>query len=210
MAFTDEQERVILNAIFNDATASNADLAKLADITATAAELSVLHGATLSTAELNILDNATLSTAELNILDNCTATYHDINAGSAVPHAPVFTMTKAAGAENVANFTYTVKDPGGTALTHCAWLMLWLSDSAAGEGVTSHAPDELAILSSKGVIISEFVSNSCALVQTTNAGELSFAITDTHKTLYKICLQSLRGEQICIDQIAVADYGAGG
>ena len=194
MAFSEEQENIIKSRLFGDGTVVDTDLAKLADITASAAEL-------------NILDNATLSTAELNILDNCTATYHDLNAGSTVPHAPAFTVVKSAGAANVANLAYTVKDPGGTALTHSAWLMLWLSDSAAGVGVTSHAPDELAIIGAAGSILTEFVSNSCALVQCKNDGTLSIAITDTHKTLYKVCLQSLRGEQISIDTLVLADYG---
>lgn len=163
---------------------------------------------TASAAELNKLDNATLDTAELNKLDGFTGTYHDLNAQATIPYAPSFSVVKTAGASNVANLAYTIKDPGGTALTHCAWLMLWLSDSAAGAGTTSHAPDQLAIVSSKGIILSEFVTDVAALVQCTNAGEFNIAITDTHKTLYKVCLQSLNGESISIDTLVTGDYGA--
>jgi microcystin-dependent protein len=65
--------------VLDGATATTADLNKLAAVTSSAAELNVLDGATATTADLNKLAAVTATASELNLMDGVTASTAELN-----------------------------------------------------------------------------------------------------------------------------------
>jgi microcystin-dependent protein len=65
--------------VLDGATATTADLNKLAAVTSSAAELHVLDGATATTADLNKLAAVTATASELNLMDGVTASTAELN-----------------------------------------------------------------------------------------------------------------------------------
>lgn len=175
-------------------------------VTATAAELNALHSQGVVAADAAKLHALTASAAELNILDNATCTYHDLNANKEIPFD--YTLTPAAGAANVCEVTIQAKDPGGTNIAHVVPLLVWLSDAATGAGLTGHAADALGVKAASGALLNALTANQVLLIQTLANGSAVIQITDTHKSLFKVCVQSLQGETPTIATLIAGNYGA--
>jgi len=65
--------------VLDGATATTADLNKLAAVTSSAAELNILDGTTATAADLNKLAAVTATAAELNLMDGVTASTTELN-----------------------------------------------------------------------------------------------------------------------------------
>ena len=179
-------------------------------ITATAAELNKLAGtaAGLSASELSILDGVTASTAELNILDNCTAAYTDLNSTKGKPYS--FTMTPGAGAENICEVAIICKGPdGSTNVARPVPLLVWLSDAATGAGLTSTAASGTVQAKAGSVDLAVLAAKKALIVQTSASGNYTLEITDSAKTLYYVCAQSLDGGPITPTLLITGNYGSG-
>ncbi len=160
-----------------------------------------------SAAELDILDGATLDTAELNKLDGVLSTQAEIDA--AAHDLPFdFTITPAAGAANVCEVTIQAADADGAAIAHVVELAVWLSDAASGAGFTAHAADTLAVKAASGQLVHALEANKALQIQTLADGSAVIQITDTHKTLYKVCVQSPNDETPTVATLVAENYGA--
>ena len=180
MTFSEAEENIIHERLFGDGTVTSTDLSKLADLTADA--------------------------AEINKLDGLAATKAELATVVGLPFD--YTITHAAGASTIVNVTIQAKDANGANVGHVVPLLVWLSDSAAGEGLTSTTPSGTVQAGASGVVLSALTAKKALLVQTTAAGVFILAITDTDKHEYVVCVQSLNGELITTHTLAGADYGA--
>lgn len=177
-------------------------------VTATAAELSKLAGTAsgLSASELSILDGVTASTAELNILDNCTAAYQDLNSTKGKPFS--FTMTPGAGAANICEVAIICKGPdGSTNVARPVPLLVWLSDAATGAGLTGTAASGTVQAKAGSVDLAVLAAKKALIVQTSASGNYTLEITDTAKTAFYVCAQSLDGGPITPTLLATENYG---
>lgn len=118
------------------------------------------------------------------------------------------TAAVAAGAANVAEVTITAKNANGKPVGPTAF-QLFLSDSAAGVGVTATTAsgavtDKTA--GTTGIVLGTLTSKKSLVVQTLAAGTYVLSITDTAKTLFKVCVQ-IDGIVFVVATLATASYG---
>jgi hypothetical protein len=114
-----------------------------------------------------------------------------------------------AGASNVATLKLTVKDGHGTALTTPTALIVYLSDSAAGEGHSATtASGTVTNVTSGGLVMGVLTAKQSQIVQTLADGTFNLQITDTAKTGFRVCAQLLNtGEVFVADALVTASYG---
>lgn len=232
MPFSAAEERVIRAKLLSDGVATVADLVAIRGATPSATELGFIDGVTAGTVAADkavvattnkhidtiaISDGGlklgsgagtavTATAAELNILDNCTAAYQDLNSVKGLPYS--FTLTPSAGAENVCEVAIVAKQPdGATSLTHVAALLVWLSDSATGAGLTTTSASGTVQAKSGSQDLAALTAKKCLLVQTTAAGLYTLEITDTAKTLFKVCVATLQGGVPTIATLIAGNYG---
>lgn len=118
------------------------------------------------------------------------------------------TQTAAAGAANVCEVTIQVVDKDNAPLAGRFFLDVWLSDSASGEGLTSHAADSLLVKAASGTKWLP-ANASYVRIQTKADGSAIVQITDTHKTLFNVCVQHALWTIPNVAAISAADkYGA--
>ena len=185
-----------------------ADYVKLHAITASAAEVNTLTSSAVSNADLVKLHAVTSSAAEMNLLTGATATAAEHNLLVGLPASVTFTY--AAGASNVAEVTLQAKNAAGTNMARACLLMVWLSDSSAGTGLTGTAASgAVAAKAASGTDMGILTAKKCWIVQTKTDGTYVLSITDTGKTTYYVCVAPLRGGAPSISRIlATGDYGA--
>lgn len=115
-------------------------------------------------------------------------------------------VVTAAGA-NVAEVAITVKDGAGNAVAAVHNLDVWLSDDAAGEGLTaSTASGTVQAKAASGTVLSAMVAKKALRVQTLKTGVFVLEITDTAKTAFKVCA-SVAGRTVVLATLAGASYG---
>lgn len=119
------------------------------------------------------------------------------------------TAAVAAGAANVSEVTITVKDVAGAAVTAPANIDLWLSDSAAGTGLTAtsasgNVTDKTA--GTTGIVLGTYTAKKALRVQTLADGTYVLSITDTSKTAFKVCV-GVGGKTVVVATLATASYG---
>lgn len=120
------------------------------------------------------------------------------------------TATAAAGATTVSNVTITVKDARGVAATVPIVLDVFLSDSTAGVGLTATtASGTVQAKSASGLVINALTAKKYIKVQTLADGTFVLEITDSAKTLFKVCaINPVTGKTIVLKTLITADYGA--
>ena len=119
----------------------------------------------------------------------------DVQAGGvlkvgsvAVPYS--VGMAAAAGASNVTEITFTVKDGAGNTIAGVFNLDIWLSDAATGEGLTATtASGAVAAKASSGTDLVTLVSKKALRVQTKATGVYVLSVTDSAKTAFYPCAQ---------------------
>lgn len=120
-----------------------------------------------------------------------------------------FTMTAAAGAANVSEVTIAAKDASGNAIAEPLVFDVWLSDDAAGEGLTgTSASGTVTAKSGGGTVMGTLTTKKALRVQTDANGEFVLEITDTAKTAFKVCAGIPgSGKAVVGITLATGDYG---
>lgn len=144
--------------------------------------------------------------SDLDKLTDIDATGAEINAVKGLPFG--YTVTPAAGAANVCEVTIQAKDANGDNLTHVAPLLVWLSDAATGAGLTGTTASGAVQAKAGSTDLGVLTAKKALLVQTSAAGVYVLSITDTAKTLFKVCVQSLSGGTPAIATLTADDYGS--
>jgi len=144
--------------------------------------------------------------ADLDKLASITVTDDEINAVAGLPAN--FTITPAAGASTVCEITIQANDANNDKLTHVAPLLVWLSDDAAGVGLTTTAASGNVQAKAGSTDLSALTAKKALLVQTSATGVYVLSITDSSKTLFKVCVQSLGGGVPAVATLTTDDYGA--
>jgi len=144
--------------------------------------------------------DVTASIAEVSALNGVTASAAELNMVDGLATAPV--ITAAAGAANVANITIT------TGVARVQPLLIWLSDSATGEGLTGTAASgTVQAKANSGTVLGSLTAKKCLLVQTLATGVFVLEITDTGKTQNKVCVSTPMGEMPTIYSVLTANFG---
>lgn len=115
-----------------------------------------------------------------------------VQVGSGVSPDTI-TFSPAAGAANVCNVTITVKDntdPTGVALASSRAVLVWLSDATTGIGVTATTASG-TVTATTGTDMVDLTAKKVKIIQTNASGVIVLAITDTAKTLFKVCATPL-------------------
>ena len=147
---------------------------------------------------------------DLAKLADVTVTAAQINNVEILTGLPFdYTITPAAGAENVCEVTIQAKDVNGVNVSHTVPLMVWLSDAASGVGLTSTSASGAVAAKAGSQDLAVLTAKKALLVQTSAAGAYVLSITDTAKTLFKVCVQSLNGELCTVGALVAGDYGVG-
>lgn len=135
----------------------------LADLPDRAAALSNL-GVTSSAAELNILDGVTATAAELNLTDGAVATVTIALAASATTDGM--------------DITITAKDAAGATLESANELVMFMSESATGLGLTgdTYSGD---LTAGTGKILGTMTAKKCWLIQTHTTGIFVGTLVDS-------------------------------
>lgn len=117
-------------------------------------------------------------------------------------------MAAAAGAANVTEVTITVKDAANNTVAAVHHMDVWLSDDAAGEGLTgTSASGTVTAKAASGAVLSTYTTKKALRVQTLKTGVFVLEITDTAKTAFKVCA-SLNGKAVVGLTLATGNYGA--
>lgn len=113
----------------------------------------------------------------------------------------------AAGAANISDVTFRVRDGAGNVLTGVFSFQVSLSDAATGAGLTATtASGTVQAASGGGTVLSTLVAKKAFLVQTNASGAFVLEITDTAKThFYPVA--TLNGAVIVGAQLQTSDYG---
>jgi predicted RecA/RadA family phage recombinase len=116
-------------------------------------------------------------------------------------------MAAAAGAANVTEVTITVKDAANNTVAAVHHMDVWLSDDAAGEGLTgTTASGTVTNKAASGIVLSTYTAKKALRVQTLKTGVFVLEITDTAKTAFKVCA-SLNGKAVVGLTLATGNYG---
>jgi hypothetical protein len=234
MTFSENEERIIREKMMGDGVATTADLVAIRGATPSATELGYIDGVTAGTVLANkavvaganrhidalVVSNgglalgsgagtAILATAnELNILDDCTASAAAINTLKPLP--VTFTLTPSAGAENICEVAIVGKKAdGATSLTNVAPVLVWLSDAVSGAGLTGTSTTGTVQAKSGSQDLAVLTAKKALLVQLSAAGLYTLEITDSAKTLFKVCVQPLTGGPISTVTLTAENYGSG-
>ena len=132
-----------------------------------------------------------------------------LNIGGAAVLPVTFGFSPAAGSTNVANVTITPKDGKGNTLTGVRSLEVWLSDSAAGAGLTATtASGTVQAKSGEGTVLTALTAKKHIALQTKAAGTFVLEITDSAKTGFYVCVKNpLTGLAAVSAQLLSANYG---
>lgn len=112
-----------------------------------------------------------------------------------------------AGASNVALVTITVTDPKGNAIAYPQNFDLWLSDSAAGVGLTATTASGAVAKGANGADLGDLTAKKMKRVQTDATGLYQLSITDTAKTHFNVCVDIGKGP-VVVASLVTASYGA--
>lgn len=120
------------------------------------------------------------------------------------------TITPAAGTpgSNISLVSIQVQDGGGNNLAFPTNMDVFLSDSAAGVGLTATAASGAVAAGASGTDFGDYLAKKAKYVQTTAAGLYILSITDVAKTGFYVCV-NLPGQAkpIVSAQLIAANYG---
>lgn len=116
----------------------------------------------------------------------------------------------AASTANVCDIALSLKDGHGNAVAKSVPLIIWLSDDAAGTGLsTTSASGTVQAKSASGADFGILTAKKALIVQTKIDGTYTLEITDTSKTGFYVCAQiPFTGFTAASRQLVTADYGA--
>ena len=119
-------------------------------------------------------------------------------------------MSYSTGGTNVATVTFVEQDEAGNPVTGVHTLLVWLSDSASGHGLTTTSASGTVTAGEEGYDLVDLVDKKCLIVTTSGVAGIGYEldITDSAKTgFYPAC--SLLGSGVIIvgDQLVSGDYG---
>lgn len=100
-----------------------------------------------------------------------------------------FTMVQTQGAANIANVMLQLVDFEDRALLQVYNTRLWLSDATTGAGLTATTASGTVVVGTPGVDMFDLVSKKFKAIQTDATGRYQLIITDTAKTLFKVCVE---------------------
>lgn len=137
------------------------------------------------------------------------STAAQIDAAAAGASNLTLAFSVAAGASNVSEVTITVKDGAGATVAGVYNLDVWLSDAAAGAGLTgTTASGAVAAKAASGVDLLAYTAKKAIRVQTLATGVYILSITDTAKTGFYICGQAPgTGRAVVSAQLVAGSYG---
>lgn len=120
-----------------------------------------------------------------------------------------YTMVPAAAGANVSEITITARDLDGKIIAGVHQFELWLSDDADGQGHTaSTASGTVTAKSASGLVVHTQVAKKAMTVQTLKTGIFVLEITDTAKSLFKVCAKvDHTGQTIVGATLTAANYG---
>lgn len=111
-------------------------------------------------------------------------------------------------AANVSEVAITVVDSAGKAVAGVHNIDVWLSDDAAGEGLTaSTASGTVQAKAASGLVLSTYTAKKALRAQTLKTGVFTLEITDSAKTPFKVCAY-IGGKTVVVATLAAASYGA--
>lgn len=118
-------------------------------------------------------------------------------------------ITNAAGAANVTEITFQVRDSAGSDLAIVSNFDIWLSDASTGAGVTATAASGTTVAKTAcGEIADTQVTKKRFRVQTNASGLFTLQVTDTAKTLYYPCAEIPGvGRTVVGARLTTASYG---
>jgi hypothetical protein len=118
------------------------------------------------------------------------------------------TGAAAAGTANVTLVTLTVKDILGRIGPRVRNIMVYLSDSATGVGLTAITASGAVAAGASGIDLGDLTAKKSKLVQTTAAGVYILSITDTAKTAFVVCVDLGNGQSpLIVLTLATGNYG---
>lgn len=103
------------------------------------------------------------------------------------------TFTPAAGGANVCEVTIQLVDSDGAAAPYVYPILVYLSDSAAGEGLTATTASGAVAAKSGHQDLSALVAKKAILALTNAAGVYVLSITDSAKTAFRVCCAPVSG-----------------
>lgn len=119
------------------------------------------------------------------------------------------TFSASAGAANVCNVAISLKDANGALDLTGQPFKVWLSDSAAGLGLTATtASGTVRAKSASGYDLATLTTKKALLVQPLATGIYTLEITDTAKTLFYVVVQNeYTGQTFVSARLITANYG---
>lgn len=118
------------------------------------------------------------------------------------------TASAAAGAANVTNVTLTLKDMLGRTASKAKPLLVYLSDSAVGAGLTATSASGTVVAGASGADLGDLTAKKAKMVQTSAVGVYVLTITDTAKTAFNVCVDLLNGHgPHVVLTLATGNYG---
>jgi len=143
----------------------------------TGAEIDVESGGQLKLAGTAITSNA----AELNSLDGVATTWQ-----TDVLTAPTYTIGSEGG--NVINVLCSLNDISSTAIAESKSVLMYLSDSATGDGVTATAPDGDIAIGTDGTILFEHTADKIFQMWTETDGDFDVDIGEAAAGTWYMCV----------------------
>ena len=120
-----------------------------------------------------------------------------------------FTFAAAAGASTIVEVTITPKDLPGATKAGVGVFDVFLSDDAAGLGLTgTTASGTVTAKAASGVVMSTYTAKKDLRVQALASGVFILEITDTAKTGFYVCARLPSGLLSVSAQLVTGDYGA--
>ena len=118
------------------------------------------------------------------------------------------TGTAAPGTAGVTLVTLTVKDMLGRVGPKPRNIVVYLSDSAAGIGVSAVTASGAVAVGASGSDLVDHLAKKLKLVQTTALGVYILSITDTLKTPFVVCVDFGNGQPpLVVLTLAAGNYG---
>jgi hypothetical protein len=118
-------------------------------------------------------------------------------------------MVAAAAGANVCEVTISARDLDGNLIAGVHQFDIWLSDDADGQGHTATtASGTVQAKSASGTVVAAEVAKKAIRLQTLKTGIFVLEITDTAKSLFKVCAKApFTGKTVVGITLTAAQYG---
>ena len=117
----------------------------------------------------------------------------------------------AVGAEDHATITIEVRDKKGDLIGEVAPLLIYISDSASGEGLAATGSSGVIAAGTSGTVLQELTTKKAAIVLTGADGKFVWDVVDDTTQVYYLCAAPLAGMSgfVAVSRIlSAADFGA--